>query len=158
MIHKLPSLCLLLAPACCLAGEDGLPDNLDCRLKTRTLEVLYPEKAAKLALEGRVLVDVDLAGDGSVTNPVIVSSDPTPRIANAFDATALRLVQEFRCRPRAPSILGADSMGKYRISVVFELAPGGRLLAHPASDKQFRVLAEDVPQKPPRSSATRISR
>jgi TonB family protein len=149
---------LLVATTCGIAAADDLPDNLDCLFKGRVSENTFPKEALTLGLEGRVLIDVDLAKDGSIVNPVVVSSDPTAALPNAFDESALNLVRRFRCKPRAPSVLGLEQQGRYRISVVFEKWPGGVLLAHPASDKQFRIMAEKISPRPPKDSATRISR
>ena len=118
----------------------------------------YPEQAAKRGLEGRVLIDVEIGKKDSLVNPAIVASDPTGSLPNLFDEAALKLIGGLRCKPRAPSVLAPETKDKYRISVVFEIAPGGRLLAHPASDKQFLVTGELFSPKSPRGSASRISR
>jgi TonB family protein len=77
----------------------------------------YPAYAAEHNLSGRVVLLVDVAADGSVTNAVIETSSPE----GVFDAAALKAVQGWKFNPAIKD--GKAIAGRVRVPVEFDGAP-----------------------------------
>src|SRR5690606_5540635 len=77
----------------------------------------YPAEAAKAGLDGRVLLKVLVAADGSVREAVIERSSP----AGVFDAVTLEAVRQWRFTPRIEN--GRAVGGWVRVPVDFEADP-----------------------------------
>jgi TonB family protein len=136
---------VLCGPISGFASDGPLPKNLDCRPKRGdTVNDYYPETARRLGLQGRVLLDVQLDEHGSLGRPVIVSSDKNKDLPDYLNEAATKVVRALRCTPLGTSVLGESAKGAFRVSVVFELAPGGVLLPHPGSDWQLTITAARI--------------
>ena len=95
-------------------------------------------------MQGRVLIDVQLDEHGSLTHPVIVSSDKNGAFPDYLNDAATRVVRALRCKAIGVSVLGESAKDGYRLNIVFELAPGGVLLPYPASDWQLAITAPRI--------------
>ena len=71
----------------------------------------YPERAARLQVEGSVTVEFTITTDGSVTAPVIINSDP-PRV---FDRAALQAIVQWKFKPRMENGQAVESRVAQRI-------------------------------------------
>lgn len=58
-------------------------------------DLVYPENARSIGVEGRVVVRYDVTTAGTVANAVVVESEPP----GVFDAAALDAVRSWRFRP-----------------------------------------------------------
>ncbi len=77
----------------------------------------YPGRAARLQIEGSVTVEFTITTDGSVTEPVIIKSDP-PKV---FDRAALQAIVQWKFKPRVENGREIESRASQRI----EFALGG---------------------------------
>lgn len=77
----------------------------------------YPAYAAEHNLNGRIVLLVDVAADGSVTNAVVERSEPE----GVFDATALEAVRHWKFSPATKD--GKAVAGRVRVPVDFSSEP-----------------------------------
>lgn len=61
------------------------------------VQPMYPEQLRFRRVEGEVLVEFTVTREGTVTDPVVISSKPS----GAFDRSALRAVRRWRFQPRS---------------------------------------------------------
>lgn len=73
----------------------------------------YPAAAAEQKLGGRVMLVVDLAADGSVTDAMVESAQP----AGVFDASALQAVKSWKFNPQMED--GKPVAGRVRVPIDF---------------------------------------
>ena len=71
----------------------------------------YPRRAARLQIEGFVMVEFTITPDGDVVEPVVVESEP-PRI---FDEAALQAIIQWKFEPRMENEQAVESRAKQRI-------------------------------------------
>ena len=71
----------------------------------------YPRRAARLQIEGFVIVEFTITPDGNVVEPVVVESRP-PRV---FDQAALQAIVQWRFEPRVERGQAVESRVKQRI-------------------------------------------
>ncbi|MEJ7746875.1 MAG: TonB family protein [Luteimonas sp.] len=74
---------------------------------------VYPSIAAKQGIGGMVILVVDVAADGQVTDATVEKSEPAGR----FDAAALAAVKKWRFNP--PRIKGKTTVSRVRVPVQF---------------------------------------
>lgn len=78
----------------------------------------YPALALEQNIEGRVVLIVDVAADGSVSNAVVERSEPT----GVFDAAALEAVRTWKFSPAMKD--GKPVAGQVRVPIDFRQDPG----------------------------------
>jgi len=84
----------------------------------RTPPPRYPAYALENGIEGRVVLIVDVAADGSVTNAVVERSEP----AGVFDAEALAAARQWKFNPAMKD--GEPVAGQVRVPIDFRQDPG----------------------------------
>ena len=84
---------LLVLTAC--ASKARMFDIVPAKLITRA-EPIYPQEAKDLGLEGYVKLRFTLTAEGTVSNPIVVESEPKV----VFDFAALDAVKKLRYTPR----------------------------------------------------------
>ena len=87
-----------------MVRERALTD-LDRDLRHRGPRPIYPGDALHDGIEGHVVVDFIVAGDGRVVGPRVAASQP----AGVFDAAVLRALAERRYEPARPRIAAPNS-------------------------------------------------
>jgi TonB family protein len=75
----------------------------------------YPVDAAKQGITGSVVMIVDVAADGSVSNAIIEKSQPQ----GVFDAVSLEAVQKWKFEPAMKD--GKPAAGRVRVPITFEM-------------------------------------
>lgn len=83
------------------------------------VQPVYPFAAAMKGIEGFVLVNFSVRENGSVSNPVVIASEP----GDIFDDAALGAVGKFKFQPRT---VGGDALGvsDLQIKFLFRVEPG----------------------------------
>ena len=76
---------------------------------------LYPKLAVDQKLSGKVMLLVDVAADGSVTDVVVERSEP----AGVFDAATIEAVRQWKFNP--PQKNGKAVAGRVRVPVDFSI-------------------------------------
>jgi protein TonB len=89
-------------------------DRLDNRLLHR-VEPVYPEDAKARRVQGAVVLDVQIGGDGAVKNIAVVEGDP--ELADA----AVEAVRQWRYRPY--TVDGKPVEMQTRVTIRFTLPP-----------------------------------
>ena len=71
----------------------------------------YPRRAARLQIEGFVMIEFTITPDGNVVEPVVVESEPS----NVFDRVALEAIVQWKFEPRVERGQAVESRAKQRI-------------------------------------------
>ena len=71
----------------------------------------YPRRAARLQIEGFVIVEFTITPDGNVVEPVVVESEPL----RVFDEAALRAIVQWKFEPRVDRGQAVEARVKQRI-------------------------------------------
>ena len=75
----------------------------------------YPSRATRLNIEGSVTVEFTITPDGSVTDPMVVESDPP----SVFDKSALQAIVQWKFEPRVENGQAVESRAQQRIEFGF---------------------------------------
>jgi TonB family protein len=109
----------------------------------RTPAPAYPREAAKRQVQGRVVVLVDVAPDGSVSGATVETSEP----AGVFDAVTLAAVRTWTFRPARQN--GVPVAGRVRVPVDFSLGKPAKDAARPPRlTGWFSESLHDDPARP----------
>ena len=95
--------------------QPQFPGGMDALMQYLSSAIVYPEKAARQRIEGRVIVSFTVSENGDVSNPKILKG-----IGAGLDEEAVRIVTKM---PRwEPGIQGGEAVAvQYNLPVTFQL-------------------------------------
>jgi TonB family protein len=100
-------------------------------------QAYYPASAVIQNRQGRVLLEYSVNGEGRVSAVKIISEEPR----GAFAKAARTFMANLTCRVPADWAQDAGPGKRYRLNMIFEFAPGGKLQPLSARDPVFNVTA-----------------